>query len=37
MAEIEFSVLQQQCLDRRLADEPTLKQEIASWEKRRNE
>lgn len=37
MAEIEFSILQRQCLDRRLADEPTLKQEIASWEERRNE
>jgi hypothetical protein len=37
LAEIEFSILQRQCLDRRLADEPTLKQEIASWEERRNE
>lgn len=37
LAEIEFSILQRQCLDRRLGDEPTLKQEIASWEERRNE
>jgi hypothetical protein len=37
MAEIELSILQRQCLDRRLPDELTLKQEIASWEKRRNE
>ena len=37
MAEIELSILQRQCLDRRLPDESTLKQEIASWEERRNE
>ena len=37
MAEIELSVLQRQCLDRRLADEQTLKQEIAVWEQRRND
>jgi len=36
MAEIELSILQRQYLDRRLPDEPTLKQEIASWEERRN-
>lgn len=36
MAEIELSVLQEQCLDRRLPDEATLKQEIAAWEERRN-
>jgi DDE superfamily endonuclease len=36
MAEIELSVLQQQCLDRRLPDEATLKREIASWEHQRN-
>jgi DDE superfamily endonuclease len=36
MAEIEFSILQRQCLDRRLGDEHALKQEIASWEERRN-
>lgn len=32
MAEIELSVLQQQCLDRRIPDEETLKCEIAAWE-----
>jgi transposase len=37
MAEIEFSILQRQCLDRRLGDESILKQQIASWEKQRNE
>lgn len=37
MAEIELSVLQRQCLDRRIADKPTLKQEIAAWELERNE
>ena len=37
MAEIEFSVLSRQCLDRRIPDEETLIQEIRSWEERRNE
>ena len=37
MAEIELSVLNRQCLDRRIADKEVLKQEIAAWEKRRNE
>lgn len=37
MAEIELSVLQRQCLDRRIPDEDTLKREIAAWEKQRNE
>lgn len=37
MAEIELSVLQRQCLDRRIADQPTLKKEIAAWELGRNE
>ena len=36
MAEIELSVLQQQCLDRRIPDEETLKHEIAAWETQRN-
>jgi hypothetical protein len=36
MAAIELGVLQQQCLDRRLPDEETLKHEIAAWEKQRN-
>lgn len=37
MAEIEFSVLSRQCLDRRIPDEDTLVQEIRSWEEQRNE
>jgi hypothetical protein len=37
MAEIEFSVLSRQCLDRRIPDEETLIQEIRSWEEHRNE
>lgn len=37
MAEIELSVLTRQCLDRRIAHKEVLKQEIAAWEKRRNE
>jgi transposase len=36
MAEIELSVLQRQCLDRRIPDEETLKREIAAWEEYRN-
>jgi DDE superfamily endonuclease len=36
MAEIALSVLQQQCLDRRIPDEDTLKSEIAAWERQRN-
>jgi hypothetical protein len=37
MAEIELSVLQGQCLDRRIPDQETLVKEIAAWEKKRNE
>lgn len=37
MAEIELSVLQRQCLDRRIPDQATLKAEIAAWEQQRNE
>lgn len=37
LAEIELSVLQRQCLDRRIADEATLSHEIAVWEQARNE
>jgi transposase len=37
MAEIEFSALQRQCLDRRIPDQATLREEIAAWEKRRND
>jgi hypothetical protein len=36
MAEIALSVLQQQCLDRRLPDEATRTREIAAWEAQRN-
>ncbi len=36
MAEIELSVLAEQCLDRRLPDRPTLEGEVAAWEGDRN-
>jgi hypothetical protein len=36
MAEIEFSVLQRQCLDRRIPEAATLTQALAAWETRRN-
>ena len=36
MAEIEFSVLARECLDRRIPDKATLETEVAAWEKRRN-
>ena len=36
MAEIELSVLSRQCLKRRIPDQPTLIQETAAWEARRN-
>lgn len=37
MAEIELSVLNRQCLNRRLPDQDTLKLEIAAWEQDRNQ
>jgi hypothetical protein len=37
MAEIEFSVLSRQCLDRRIPDELTLKQEVLAFERSRNQ
>ena len=37
MAEIEFSVLARQCLDRRIGDEASLIREIATWEEKRNQ
>jgi DDE superfamily endonuclease len=37
MAEIELAVLNEQCLDRRLADIPTVQREVAAWERRRND
>jgi len=36
MAEIEFGVLQRQCLDRRIPDQETLRHEISAWLQRRN-
>lgn len=36
MAEIEFSILSRQCLDRRIPDAATLTQEVAAWEQARN-
>jgi hypothetical protein len=36
MAEIEFSALQRQCLDRRIPDAETLRAEVAAWEDERN-
>ena len=37
MAEIEFSVFSNQCLNRRIKDEETLKREIAALETERNQ
>jgi len=37
MAEIEFSALARQCLDRRLPDLETLTQEVRAWQKQRND
>ena len=36
MAEIEFSALSNQCLNRRIADAATLRTEISAWENDRN-
>jgi hypothetical protein len=36
MAEIELSILQRQCLDRRLGDRATVKREVAAWVRERN-
>lgn len=36
VAEIEFSVLSRQCLDRRIPDQETLKTEVNAWNKSRN-
>ena len=36
MAEIELSVLSQQCLDRRIPDVATLTREVAAWQQARN-
>ena len=37
MAEIELSIMQRQCLNRRIAEEAMLKREVAAWEHQRNE
>ena len=37
MAELEFSMLSRQCLDRRIPDRDTLTTEVAGWETIRNE
>ena len=37
MAEIELSVLNRQCLDRRIPNMDSLKQEIKAWEENRNQ
>jgi recombinational DNA repair ATPase RecF len=36
MAEIEFSALSKQCLDRRIGDLKTLTKEVKTWSKERN-
>ena len=36
MAEIEISVLNRQCLSRRIGDESEFRREVAAWEQRRN-
>ena len=36
MAEGEFSILQRQCLDRRISDSETLKREVKAWQQHRN-
>jgi hypothetical protein len=36
MAEIELSILQRQCLDRRVGDEERLRHEVGAYEQRRN-
>jgi len=36
MAEIEFAVLSDQCLNRRIPDQETLRHETAAWAARRN-
>jgi hypothetical protein len=36
MVEIELSILVRQCLDRRLPDLETLRQEVQAWEQQRN-
>jgi hypothetical protein len=37
ITEIELSILQQQCLKRRIGDAQTLEKELAAWQKQRNQ
>ena len=37
MAEVEISVLTQQCLDRRIGNRKILESEVIAWETERNE
>ena len=37
MAEFEFAALSKQCLDRRIPDVKTLRQEVLAWAERRNQ
>ena len=37
MAEIEIGVMNKQCLDRRIGDIDTLRDQVAAWETRRND
>ncbi len=37
MADIELSILNRQCRDRRIPDPPTLKPEVLAWQTPRNE
>jgi len=36
MAEIELGILQRQCLNRRIPDQQTRRQEVTAWENHRN-
>jgi len=36
MAEIEIGVLSRQCLNRRIPDQKTLREEISAWQEKRN-
>jgi hypothetical protein len=37
LAELELGILARQCLDRRIADSPTLKQCVGLWQAKRNQ
>jgi hypothetical protein len=36
MADLEFAVVTRQCLDQRLPDQTTVRQQLGAWETRRN-